>query len=356
LRGVAILMVVLFHGYARWPKLYPYGAAFVGNPVFNTQSSGVYLFFIISGFVILMSLDRSRSFAQFIYHRWLRLFPAMLICSAIILATAWLFPERPRGAIGLADTLPGLLLLGDPIWQGMPFIGQFHPTSIEGAFWSLYVEVRYYLLIGLLYFAIGRRAALITILTLTLYRYAIITAIALHGAGLDFTPFALVRWAETTLPLRHLLETIGVQHFVWFFIGSTYYLYVSEHRLIYFAASLLTSLVAVIDGIEGGAGYVFVVTLFAAAVWFGGVKRLLAGRIFLLLGFVSYPLYLLHENMLVASVVKLGWLAPGPPWAILPLIPIAGLIGLAYLVARFAEPALKSSLKRGVSRLRLAAS
>jgi len=42
---------------------------------------GVQLFFMISGFVILMSLEKTEGFFHFIYKRWIRLFPALLIAS-----------------------------------------------------------------------------------------------------------------------------------------------------------------------------------------------------------------------------------------------------------------------------------
>ena len=91
LRGLAIALVLLFHAYAGWTGQVPYGAAYADIGVFKFGWLGVELFFLISGFVIFMTLDKTASFGVFLYKRWVRLFPAMLLASALIVATApWL--------------------------------------------------------------------------------------------------------------------------------------------------------------------------------------------------------------------------------------------------------------------------
>ena len=160
LRGVAIIVVILYHAFVRWPELYIYGNRFVGNPVFDTKIAGVNLFFIISGFVILMTLRKCRGFLDFITRRWYRLFPAMLVCSILVLATSGLFPERPSGAIGFFDLLPGLTFSGDGagthhLWDPLAGYMGVDITSVEGAFWSLYVEARFYIVFGATYFLLG---------------------------------------------------------------------------------------------------------------------------------------------------------------------------------------------------------
>ena len=79
LRGIAILLVVFYHAYTRWSDIVPYGARYAHFPVAQLGWLGVELFFMISGFVIYMTLEKCRSFGEFLYRRWLRLFPAMLL-------------------------------------------------------------------------------------------------------------------------------------------------------------------------------------------------------------------------------------------------------------------------------------
>src|SRR5688572_23269372 len=86
-RGLAILLVIFFHYYYRFApplhnvNLYPYEP--VQFPLATYGFYGVQLFFIISGFVINQSLEKSSSWSVFLKHRFVRLFPAMLLCSTI---------------------------------------------------------------------------------------------------------------------------------------------------------------------------------------------------------------------------------------------------------------------------------
>src|SRR5690606_10153907 len=83
-RGVAIILVVLYHAYVRYPESVPYGDRFTGVILFKEGLLGVQLFFLLSGFVILMTLRKTRSYLEFLKKRWLRLFPAMLIVTVIL--------------------------------------------------------------------------------------------------------------------------------------------------------------------------------------------------------------------------------------------------------------------------------
>ena len=55
-RGLAILLVIGYHAYARWPEIVPYGNQFSHIPLFSAGRFGVQLFFLISGFVIFQRI------------------------------------------------------------------------------------------------------------------------------------------------------------------------------------------------------------------------------------------------------------------------------------------------------------
>ncbi|MGL4264969.1 MAG: acyltransferase family protein, partial [Afipia sp.] len=85
LRGVAILLVMGFHyfyhleSYYYKSTLYPYGETFSNVLVFKYGYMGVELFFIISGFVIAMTLESSRSVIDFVIRRFVRIWPALIV-------------------------------------------------------------------------------------------------------------------------------------------------------------------------------------------------------------------------------------------------------------------------------------
>ena len=75
LRGVAIIAVFGYHIFVINPK-----NIFLEFFFFHGDL-GVNLFFLISGFVIFNSLNRSLNFLIFIKKRYFRLFPSMLFAS-----------------------------------------------------------------------------------------------------------------------------------------------------------------------------------------------------------------------------------------------------------------------------------
>ncbi|WP_210485718.1 acyltransferase family protein [Microvirga antarctica] len=340
LRGVAILMVLLFHAFARWPELVPFGDAFKDVALFRVGYIGVNLFFIISGFVILMTLEKCASFRIFITRRWMRLFPAMLICSAIIFITAPLFPERPLGLPVLRDLLPGLSFVEPMIWERV--LGG-HQGVLEGAFWSLYVEMKFYVVFGLLYFALGRSAAIAAIAGL----FVLTLLLAFIGT---LMPSAL----GLVGPAGKVLLLLGSEYYGWFAAGALFYLYTVEKRSFWLWTGMAIALIAAaaMAGPSAKIAAVLVTMLFAAPLVSRAAQTILSQRALLFLGFVSYPLYLLHENLMIAGMVKLGRVVPALPPLLYPVLPIAALLVLAWVVAVFLEPRVKMALQAGFRRVR----
>lgn len=110
-RGLAILLVVFFHAFTCWTGNVPYGDKFANCFPFKQGFLGVQLFFLISGFVIIMSLEKTDNFVKFIYKRWIRLFPAMFVATVLIFTTATFLPERLNGIPRLVDVIPGLTFI-----------------------------------------------------------------------------------------------------------------------------------------------------------------------------------------------------------------------------------------------------
>ena len=139
LRGIACAAVVVFHYLSRAPR-----ANWISHASFPAIDAvarygylGVHLFFVISGFVILMSAQGA-SPREFVASRVARLFPALWVAATITAGTAWLLAE-PRFAISLPHYLVNLTLL--PHWFGVPYV--------DGAYWSLAVELHFYIYVWL---------------------------------------------------------------------------------------------------------------------------------------------------------------------------------------------------------------
>jgi peptidoglycan/LPS O-acetylase OafA/YrhL len=148
-RGIAILMVVLFHFTARLPASALNITDGAPAPVFFGWV-GVYFFFIISGYCIFMTLERSATVGLFLARRFSRIYPAFFAAVLLLFAFGLIayVPSVPEAnfhetAPGLLDVLLNLLFVGE--------IGEW----VDGAFWSIAVEVKFYVLVALLAGALG---------------------------------------------------------------------------------------------------------------------------------------------------------------------------------------------------------
>jgi peptidoglycan/LPS O-acetylase OafA/YrhL len=305
-------------------------------PWFSYGWLGVELFFIISGFVILMTLETCASFQEFMIRRWLRLFPAMLICSAIIFISASFLPERPLGVPVFRDLLPGISFLDQNVWRHLLGGNQ---GILEGAFWSLFVEVKFYAIFGALYFVVGRNFA----------TTGIVAACLVEAA-------ANRNWLPLPDIVRSLLAFMEVKHFCWFASGALFYIYYRDARsMLPLLCAILSALLAasLVEPWPSPLAALIFVMLFTSAMCSGDwLRNVLAYPALTFLGFVSYPLYLLHENMVVALIAKIGRRFPSVPDLLLPAIAIAVVVAIAWFVAVFGEPRVRRSLVQTYSKLR----
>lgn len=155
LRGVAALSVVIFHYTANFQ--YKYGHTSPPLLSFELGRYGVELFFMISGFVIFLTLDRVRSTADFAFARFSRLFPtywmAVLLTWAIV--TIFGLPGREvNGVAAVANLTMIQAILGFP--------------NVDSVYWTLQAELGFYVLAGLIYWGGQRQRGVIILALLVL--------------------------------------------------------------------------------------------------------------------------------------------------------------------------------------------
>ena len=306
LRGIAVLIVLLFHFTWRAPyvmagvKTIPYGLAW--------GHYGVELFFAISGFVIFMTLERTRQTADFIVSRLSRLFPAYW--AGILVTTA---AVTMLGADSLTQPA-SVVLTNFSMLQGFLYL-----PSVDGVYWSLTVELAFYACM------------------LALWRGGLlerIEAILLGWIGLK-----LLFWLVPALPSR-LGMLLVVQYIPYFAIGIAAYRVRKGKRLWQQQAPVLLAglaAIALTQPLADVAVYLCVLAVFHALV--AGRLTLLNSRVLLWLGGLSYPIYLIHQNMgyaIMAALERVG-VAPFPALC----VAIAAAFAVAQLIHILIElPAL----------------
>jgi len=332
LRGVAILVVVLFHAFFAWGKVEPFeqNKLLAGIAAFGWL--GVNLFFAISGYVIYMSLIKSKNIIMFGVARYLRLAPMMLVAAVFLYATSFYVTERPEGALHLRDFIPSITFF-DPQLVGKLF--GLNVKSLDGAFWSLYVEVKFYFVAAALYFFIGDKS---------LFGLAVLY-IAWFGLGVLVNDFALAGGALDVV--FSFLDYLDVGYYSWFLIGVFAYRYSLNANASNFLLIALAGAVSVATQAWNDLGLLVASTataaLFVVPMFSELARRFLASRFLCFLGFISYPLYLVHQNLVTGLAIKLHGYLPGYPGYLYPLPFIVGVVVFAYFLAS-SEPHMKRAL------------
>jgi peptidoglycan/LPS O-acetylase OafA/YrhL len=161
LRGIAVLMVVIYHYAFELPHGHGIGGAIY--ELLHQGRHGVDLFFVLSGFLITgILLDSKRSpryFSTFYARRTLRIFP---LYYGVLFAVLVLWPlfatPGPRAREVMHDQ-GWLWLYGTNILVSMRDTVLFNAEHFNLAhFWSLAVEEQFYLVWPLLVLALSRRA------------------------------------------------------------------------------------------------------------------------------------------------------------------------------------------------------
>lgn len=341
LRGIAIMLVVLSHYWGLgWTEILPFGDKFGSIRVVRQGWAGVELFFLISGFVILITIERCKNVTQFLYRRWLRLFPAMLIATVLTLAFNWTIqPVAQFANSQWFDALPGLTFIPASFYH---MVFDVEIDSLHRSFWSLYTEVSFYILFGISFFILGWKRATLVI--------ALVGLVVLFGHQI----LAHVGVSGTAIRIVEPFNWLGIKFFLWFASGILFAKArtLDNDRLfalacaVGFAAAILVSPNALPLMWDDSFAMISVLVLFATALKVVVVQNLLQWRPLLFLGVISYPLYLIHETVGLGLIVWTHRLAPQLPDLLLPMPTLLLMMIVCYWITRRVEPTLKVWLEK----------
>lgn len=328
LRFLAALAVVLYHytfrGFAEGgysPVEYP-----LLGEVFKYGSYGVQLFFIISGFVILMTATK-RDAAHFVISRITRLYPAFWICvSLTALVIAW-----KGGALFQVSWLQYLINL--TMISG--FVGV---EMVDGVYWTLLVELKFYALIFVL-LVIGQIQRIEWFL----------------GMWLLISSTALL------LPLPRVITFLFLTDWSAFFIAGALFYLIRQKGLNAIRGGMLwwSFMLALFENIRQlghleklyGSEFSPVITGLLITAFFiifllialGKTQGLGSSKL-IGLGVLTYPLYLIHQNIGFIIYHEIGD-------TVNRYVLLAGLVGLMLLVAWFIHKIVEQPLGRWMNQV-----
>jgi peptidoglycan/LPS O-acetylase OafA/YrhL len=334
LRLVAALMVVSYHYIARgdaWTAASPHGFPEVVYLASRFGFFGVELFFLISGFVICMS-GIGRSLGQFFVARVVRLYPAywFAVLATAVVVTLWPTINRPATP---TDVVTNLTMLQIPL----------HTPNVDGVYWTLWVELRFYLLFALVvFFGVTYRRV---VAFCALWTVASVAAMAVGGPLLDSGR------SSTFLQLA-----IVPQYSPYFIAGMAFFL---MHRFrpdpllwgivgiqLMLAIHYLGADPMIMHKFTGTAAAVepVVVVFFFGIMALVSLHKLAVGwRWLTAAGTLTYPLYLLHQHIGWILIDKLQHEVPAP---LVVLAVVAVMLIVAGLVHRLIEKPVAARLRR----------
>jgi peptidoglycan/LPS O-acetylase OafA/YrhL len=285
---------------------------------------GVELFFLISGFVILLSAWDRRP-GDFALSRFVRLFPAYWVGVTLSLlayvALRSYVPFGPGSDGPLMRFLPNLTMLQEGVGS----------QRMEVIYWTLYVELHFYVLIALLAWrgiTYGR-------------------CVAFMGGWLLLSVFAME--SDFGFLKVLLIYKYGSNLIVWLLIAAGWALgcyYDVKYNFPGFT-------------VPGVSEYVIpaVVTVLFGIMALVATHRLawLRWRGFTVLGMLTYPLYLVHQTIARTLVPRL--IPHMSRWAVLAVLVTTALVS-AYLihviVERPAQRRLRPRLRAALAQIRTA--
>ncbi|QCY47810.1 Acyltransferase [Glutamicibacter creatinolyticus] len=322
LRIAAALVVVLYH-YTAWGHGYWGAEAVDAWPVLGKftiyGSIGVQLFFLISGFVILMSIQ-GKGLIQFLASRLGRLYPAYwLAVIAAALLTFRLWPELKDGRTE-GDIVPNLTMAQ----SGMGV------RDLDGVYWTLWVELRFYAILAvLLAFGLAKNRAILALS----FAWPLL-GVALHLAEAD-------KAQEWVMGQYAPLFSLGMVVYLMYRDRQTptRWLLVGFNTLLacYFTGLKGAQDSAYLSGVQIPAWHFSLLVLLCIALLLActltPLQRIHA-RWMVTAGMLTYPLYLFHELW--------GWwiiahLSPVLNKYVLLVGTVALMLALAYVVARYVE-------------------
>lgn len=254
LRAVAVLMVCFCHFGAPLNKGHFFAQLFTYFEVYGKY--GVNVFFVISGFVIPLSLYRGKytlkNYSKFLLKRVFRLHPPYL--AALLLTLVVIFFSYKVRHIEFPENTYTIL-------QSLFY---FHVPADNPVFWTLIIEIQYYIFIGVFF-----------ILMIKFPRIAII----------GFVPLILI------LSQSYIANYINLlQYIVFFLVGTIGFLIYTKNGDFYLNCIALVSLFIFIYCYQDVPSLISSLFTLLLILFF---KRDIPANI-TFLGLISYSIYLIH--------------------------------------------------------------
>ncbi|MBB4294013.1 peptidoglycan/LPS O-acetylase OafA/YrhL [Rhizobium leguminosarum] len=333
-RAFFIIVVMAFHYLVAWaPPFHEenlYGFATTYDPYFALGNLGVEAFFVLSGTFITVTVLRSSDAIDFAYRRFSRIYPALVI--AAIVSFAFL------NTVGLPEfhttPLEFVASIALVAWQlGLKYV--------DGAYWSLAVEVKFYIWVAIMFWLLRERFW-VGLIVLQIAG-ALIELVALKVGKViflaNYMPFFL---CGTAIAYQTFLKQPKV--------ATILYAMSAVFFVIHWPALPIKQVPLIVSNLA----ILFVVAVLIAVT---SLDIRLEWAPLARLGLVSYEIYLIHQNIGVTLIHYLKLWTRMPDIAAISIVVLAvyGLAELLHLASERVRTNLNSHYRAIRLRVRPAA-
>jgi peptidoglycan/LPS O-acetylase OafA/YrhL len=322
LRGLAVLAVVCYHYTFRYDELYHHtNKNYYG---LDLGYLGVHLFFIISGFVIFMTIENVITVKNFIYKRIIRLYPVYIIAVIITYLAVKIFGLEGR-EVKTWEAVFNLTML-----QG--FIPLNIVSNVDGVYWSLTVEIIFYIFMGVIIW-LGLIKKIDRFLIAWLFIAFIVRGLNVYYDHL----------------LISIFQFYGILLYAHLFIaGIMFYKLKNKEQKSYYHIIILACVLYefIYYGLLEGIILMMFFTLFYGLIL--NKLNFLTNKITVFLGSISYSLYLIHQNIGYIIINFLEKNGVSKPLAI--VVPLVLTILIAFILTSYIEKPLQKYFKNKKNR------
>ena len=310
-------VVCIFHAYALYGEKLPGWFAAVLSPKMAVEG-----FFVVSGFLVFMSYERSSSTLSYISKRVRRVYPAyfsVVILCALLLCTVSSYDLAQYFSFSWLRYVVANLVFLNFIQPTLPGVFEGNKfQAVDGALWTLKIEVMFYAAVPIIVYLFRRCGRLPVLVTL-------------YFASVAYVWFMTMLAERTGSGLYDELIRQLPGELAYFMAGAFFYYYLPlfERRVWYFVA--FASLALLIDSLYP----ILLVEPFAiatAVVFFG--LYLYVGN-FGKYGDFSYGIYIIHYPI-IQVLLYAGWFEGSWNYYLVTvvLITLTGAIAMWHLVEK----------------------
>ena len=270
IRGLAALMVMFHHYTKRYDSLFGHIVEWPIMSSYDLGAWGVNIFFILTGIFLIPSLISSDSIWYYFKKRAIRLYSSYVPCVVITMLLMTFAPPLGDRNVSFLQFLVNLTMF--QTFLGVP--------NVDGAYWTLSVQLIFWCVVAVAFFVSKKRVG-VTLNTLFVW--------LMVGAAL---------WGLKQVGHPHFLFITDAKYIGLFVQGVSLWC-LSNKQCVFWKGFLLLVVSSFYCLLWFSLPFLVFNILVILVLWFIMTNSLRLKRrgILAFIGAISFPLYLLHQNL-----------------------------------------------------------